>query len=116
MRGHEKAENRTYAAVMSDDFGDNGEPTLTDYGEPAASPMGSDILAQFHRSGAAGAVMSNASPQDDFAASPYVQSMLRTAGRKYSPAEQRELEAEFHPQGARNLPTDDDLEGTHYLL
>ena len=44
------------------------------------------------------------------------QAFLRTAGRKYSPQEQRELEAEFHPQGARNLPDEDDLAGTHYLL
>jgi hypothetical protein len=26
------------------------------------------------------------------------------------------LEAEAHPMGARNLPTDDELAGTHYLL
>ena len=41
---------------------------------------------------------------------------LRTAGRKYSPAEQRELEAEHHPLGARNLPTEEELSGTHYLM
>ena len=41
---------------------------------------------------------------------------LRTAGRKYSPAEQRELEAEHHPLGARNLPNREDLIGTHYVL
>ena len=46
----------------------------------------------------------------------HAQAFLRTAGRKYTDEEQRELEAEFHPQGARNLPTDDELEGTHYLL
>jgi hypothetical protein len=44
------------------------------------------------------------------------QAFLKTAGRKFTPAEQRELEAEFHPQGARNLPTDDDLADTHYLM
>ena len=73
-------------------------------------------MAAFQRSGAAAAVMSEnrASSNDDIAA--HAQAFLRTAGRKYSPEEQRELEAEFHPQGARNLPTDDELEGTHYLL
>lgn len=38
---------------------------------------------------------------------------LRTAGRVYSPGEQKRLEEEFHPEGARNLG-DLELGGTHY--
>ena len=41
--------------------------------------------------------------------------MIRTAGRKFSPQEQRELEDESHPLGARNLPTEADLANTHYV-
>lgn len=41
--------------------------------------------------------------------------MVRTAGRNYSAAEQRELEEESHPLGARNSPTAADLAGTHYV-
>jgi hypothetical protein len=103
---------------MSDSFGNDGDPQLTEYGEPAATPMGSDIVAQFHRSGAAQAIYQQqaASDADYFASSPYVQGMLRTAGRKFSLEEQRELEEEEHHLGARNLPTDADLAGTHYLM
>ena len=42
------------------------------------------------------------------------QRLLRTAGRVYSLAEQRELEEESHPKGARNLGGLN-LAGTHYL-
>jgi len=42
------------------------------------------------------------------------QRLLRTAGRVYSLAEQRELEEESHPKGARNL-SGLNLAGTHYL-
>ena len=73
-------------------------------------------MAAFQRSGAAAAVMTeNRGGHDDDIAR-HAQAFLRTAGRKYTPEQQRELEGEFHPQGARNLPTDEDLEGTHYLL
>ena len=41
--------------------------------------------------------------------------LVRTAGRKFSLDEQRALESEEHPLGARNLPTEEDLRGTHYL-
>ena len=41
--------------------------------------------------------------------------MKRTAGRRYSLDEQRALENEEHPLGARNLPTEEDLRGTHYV-
>lgn len=113
FRGQAK---QSYADVAPpEDFGNNGEPDLDSYS--GADPGNAvDIVAAFQRSAAADAVMSSQSTPDDFSSSPYVQSMLRTAGRKYSPEEQRVLEAESHPMGARNLPTDDDLQGTHYLL
>ncbi len=41
--------------------------------------------------------------------------MVRTAGRHFTLAEQRELEEESHPLGARNKPTAEDLRGTHYV-
>ena len=77
---------------------------------------GDDIVAAFQRSAGAAAVMGNAPSggSDDIA--DRALAFLRTAGRKYSPAEQRELEAEHHPLGARNLPTEDELSGTHYVL
>lgn len=99
------------AAAPPEDFGYDGGPSLDSYDQEG----GNDIVAAFHRSGGAAAVMSESrGGNDDIAAR--AQAFLRTAGRKYSPEEQRELEAEFHPQGARNLPDDDDLAGTHYLL
>jgi hypothetical protein len=112
---------RQMQAAPPEDFGNNGMPDLASgsgggTGASASTPY-SDVLANFQRSAGAAAVMSeNHGSNDDFASSPYVQSFLKTAGRKYSPEEQRELEAEFHPQGARNMPTDDDLQGTHYLM
>jgi LysM repeat protein len=41
--------------------------------------------------------------------------MSKVAGRHFTLAEQRELEDEEHPLGARNKPTKSDLKGTHYL-
>ena len=49
---------------------------------------------------------------DDIAAN--AQAFLRTAGRVYSAGEQRSLEEESHPLGARNLDGLE-LDGTHYL-
>jgi hypothetical protein len=116
-RGAPNQSHETYASIMNDRFGNMGELPMTEYGEPAADPMGSDIVANFHRSGAAQAIYQQApGGTDDFASSPYVQGFLRTAGRKFSLEEQRELEEEEHHLGARNLPTDQDLAGTHYLL
>lgn len=98
-----------------EDFGFDGGREIEAYLQDDSG--GSDIVADFHRSAAAGDVLGQGGgSHDDFSSSPFVQSMLRTAGRKYSPEEQRELEAEFHPLGARNLPTEDDLAGTHYLM
>jgi hypothetical protein len=117
-RGNQVTSHETYANVMNDQFGNNGEPELTEYAETPATPMNSGMVEAQRNIYAT--VYGSSTPQpgsvDDFASSPYVQGMLRTAGRKFTPEEQRELEAEFHPQGARNLPTDDDLEGTHYLM
>jgi hypothetical protein len=105
-----------------EDFGYDGERELEAYlKEDQGDPSGMDILAAFQTSGAGAAVMgSGPAPRpggaDDFASSPMVQAMLRTAGRVFSPEDQRELEGEFHPQGARNLPTLEELAGTHYAM
>ncbi len=106
------------AAAPPEDFGYDGGREIEAYLAEGGDDAANDIVANFHRSGAAAAIQ-NGQPvgggSDDFAASPFVQSMLRTAGRNYSPEEQRRLEAEAHPQGARNMPTPEDLAGTHYL-
>lgn len=98
-----------------DDFGFEGEPTMDRYAA-AEDDNGDDIVAAFQRSAGAAAVMGGGSGggSDDIA--DRALAFLRTAGRKYSPAEQRELEAEHHPLGARNLPTEEELSGTHYLM
>lgn len=117
-RGHQKVAGP--GMTPPDDFGFDGGREMEAYLAEGDDPSGMDVLANFHRSGAAGSIMSEPQTRpgstDDFSSSPMVQAMLRTAGRVYSPEEQRELEAEYHPQGARNMPTTDDLAGTHYLL
>jgi hypothetical protein len=83
----------------------------------ASRDDGSDIVRQFQASGGGcldGTSASGGAYSDDAIAA-QAQRLLRTAGRNYSMAEQRELEDEFHPRGARNLPTDEDLRGTHYV-
>lgn len=83
----------------------------------ASRDDGSDIVRQFQASGGGcldGTSASSGAYSDDAIAA-QAQRLLRTAGRNYSLAEQRELEDEFHPRGARNLPTDEDLRGTHYV-
>lgn len=84
-------------------------------GGSAANPgVGNDVVANFQRSAGAQNIMGKSSSGDyDIAAS--AQRFLKTAGRHYTMAEQRELEEEYHPLGARNKPTDDDLQGTHYV-
>lgn len=78
---------------------------------------GSDIVAQFHRMGGIEAINnsggSGGGSYSDAAIAEQARGFLRTAGRVYSLAEQRELEEESHPSGARNLK-DLDLRGTHY--
>jgi hypothetical protein len=105
--GFRGQQERVAQAAPPEDFGYDGGMEKEAYVDP---DDGGDIVAAFHRSGGA-AVMGNgpapAGSTDDF---------VRTAGRVYSPEEQRELEAEFHPQGARNMPTPEDLAGTHYVL
>jgi len=76
----------------------------------AASLDDSDVVRRFHASG--GGFLDEPSHSDDGIAAA-AQKMLRTAGRNYTPAEQRELEDESHPKGARNLGSLD-LRGTHY--
>lgn len=117
-RGNKTA-GQTYEGHMPEDFGFDGGREIEAYLAEDASG-GEDIIANFHRSGAAGAVMAGAPAptggMDDFASSPMVQSMLRTAGRKFSPEEMRDLEEESHHLGARNMPTAEELAGTHYAL
>jgi hypothetical protein len=75
----------------------------------------SDIVAEFHRTGGIQAIDSGSGggSYSDAAIFEQARGFLRTAGRNYSLSEQRELEDEFHPRGARNLK-DLDLNGTHY--
>jgi hypothetical protein len=80
-----------------------------------------DLVANFQRSAAAADLMGGGSGGgggmfSDDAIAANAQAMLRTAGRKFTQAEQRELEEEAHHMGARNMPTDSDLAGTHYLM
>lgn len=76
-----------------------------------------DIVRQFQASEGAAALMKGGSKGggagrfDDFAGA--AERFLKTAGRVYSPDEQRALEEESHPGGARNLGSLQ-LEGTHY--
>jgi len=79
---------------------------------------GSDIVAQFHRMGGIEAINNSGSGggggnYSDNAIAEQARGFLRTAGRHFSLSEQRELEEESHPEGARNL-RDLDLRGTHY--
>lgn len=75
----------------------------------------SDIVAQFHRMGGIEAINNSGGggTYSDSSIADRAQGFLRTAGRVYSLAEQRELEEESHPSGARNLK-DLDLRNTHY--
>ena len=84
--------------------------SAADYEDPGMT----DVVAAFQRSAGAQAVMGNGSsgPGDADIANAAA-GFLRTAGRTYSMAEQMELVAERHPQGARNL-NDLELSGTHY--
>lgn len=86
-----------------------------------ASYHGDDLVANFQRSAAAQDLWSGESSNSggmfsDDAIAANAQAMLRTAGRKFTQQEQRDLEEEAHILGARNIPTDDDLAGTHYLM
>ena len=79
-----------------------------------------DPIENFYKSGAAEAIKSGGmssgggSFSDDAIAERANQFLMRTAGRNYSLAEQRELEDEEHHLGARNLDGLD-LAGTHYI-
>lgn len=76
-----------------------------------------DPIESFYKSGAADAIKrgtSRGGGHSDDAIAGQAQAFLKTAGRNYSFAEQRELEDEQHYLGARNLDGLD-LRGTHYL-
>jgi hypothetical protein len=77
----------------------------------------SDIVAAFHRMGGIEAINNSGGggggSYSDSAIAEQAKGFLRTAGRMYSLAEQRALEEESHPKGARNLD-ELDLAGTHY--
>lgn len=118
-RGWEK-EAQTYNPPEG--FGNDGDPDLAAYDDPGVHTA-ADVVSNFQRSAGALAMMhgqgSESAPRgslDDFSSSPMVQKMLRTAGRKFTPAEEADLEGEEHHLGARNLPTQDELAGTHYLM
>lgn len=108
------------AAAPPEDFGFDGVPDPESYG---VDPTGSDLVANFQRSAAAADLMSNSSSNnsggmysDDAIAAHAQAALMKTAGRKFTPQEQRDLEEESHILGARNIPTEADLAGTHYLL
>lgn len=112
FRGHQTREFQ--AMAPPEDFGYDGGAEPESYATPDG---GSDIVANFQRSGAADAVMAtNSGHQSNDEIAGAAQAFLRTAGRKYSEEEMRGLETESHVHGARNMPTEDDLAGTHYLL
>ena len=91
---------------------------------PTVQPGGSGIQTASHDP-LAWLMESDASPntggpfnEDAIAANAQAalkQSMQRFAGRNYNEMEQLALILETHPLGARNLPTEDELEGTHYV-
>lgn len=85
------------------------------HGILASYDDGSDIVAQFHRMGGIEAINNSGGggTYSDSSIAERAQGFLRTAGRHFSLSEQRELEEESHPKGARNLK-DLKLEGTHY--
>ena len=98
------------------DVTDLGEGPMIRYTEKEAA---TDVVRRFHadlqREGSAIDGESSGGQYSDDAISARADAMIRTAGRKFSPREQRELEDESHPLGARNLPTEADLQGTHYV-
>jgi len=102
---------------------DDNDPAFMDERQVLASKGGSDdandIVRQFQASQAAAGLMSGGNSStsgaysDDAIAANARKFLQKTAGRNYSMAEQRELEDESHPLGARNLGGLD-LSGTHY--
>jgi len=92
--------------------------TKADIGRPSGE--GSDIVRQFQANIASTALGGDAPTGGggDYSMADIAgraQAFLKTAGRHFTLAEQRELESESHVLGARNLPTEDELRGTHYL-
>ena len=107
-------DNRRFDEGMAQQY----EQELAD--EEELRHLGSvDPIEKFYKSGAADALNSGSrsgggSFSDDAIAANAQNFLMRTAGRNYSLAEQRELEDEEHHLGARNLDGLD-LAGTHYL-
>jgi hypothetical protein len=107
-----------------DDFDPLAIRTAADFDDPAdveqaavrTAAAGGDIVAQFQASGG-GAVTANTSAghSNDDIAGAAAQFLHRTAGRRYSPAEQDALMREGDRGGARNLD-ELRLEGTHYSM
>lgn len=109
-----------------EDFGFDG-PGDEAFNERMASALSSDdhsdVVAAFQKAGGIESINQAPTPAQnsgtmfaDGDIAQAAQAMLRTAGRDYSLAQQRELETEEHHLGARNMPTPADLAGTHYLL
>ena len=99
----------------------HGGPGLAEVAEKALPLVaeaslydGSDIVRQFQASGGGALAAGSGSGQfGDDAIAKQAQRLLKTAGRHYSLAEQRELEDEGRPRAARNLGSLQ-LGGTHY--
>ena len=86
------------------------------FGVLASYEDSSDIVRQFQANIGNTALGNGAGGGGNFsdaAIAEQAKGFLRTAGRVYSLAEQRDLENESHPSGARNLK-ELDLKGTHY--
>lgn len=104
------------------DYSDEELDKLYDFAtQKFGSRKGSeDPIEAFYKSGAADAIKGGGSSRgggsfsDDAIAANAQSFLMRTAGRNYSLAEQRELEDEEHHLGARNLDGLD-LAGTHYI-
>jgi hypothetical protein len=113
---------KTAGEVFEFDDGDPYSKTAADFADPAdadamavrTAAAGGDIVAQFQASGG-GAVNSTASSGHDDIAGAASEFLQRTAGRRYSPAEQEALMREGDRGGARNLD-ELRLEGTHYSM
>lgn len=120
VRGR-RSELQHSAGTMPENQDTNSLGSIEEPDLLADSGASNDIVANFQRSAAAQDLWSGESSNSggmfsDDAIAANAQSMLKTAGRKFTQQEQRELEEEAHILGARNLPNDDDLAGTHYLM
>ena len=95
------------------DLDDNDMIRYTE--KEAATDVVRRFQADLQREGSAIDGESSGGQYSDDAIASRADAMIRTAGRKFTLAEQRALEDEEHPLGARNAPTAEDLRGTHYV-